>query len=146
MAFPFRTVFHLNPQASTIRIGGLCEIHYFDDTSARTARLHTEQIAIPLTISTTPPHLICFSTIRSPLQTHCMQGGRKEYEGRLFFQSSFPLLRIKIANTALSYQIEPSFSLTFWLAPKSNKKGARKLKRTLAYAITISTASKSAER
>ena len=41
----------------------------------------------------------------------------------------FSLMHINLANPSLSQQTSLPFSLTFWLAPKSNKKGARKLKR-----------------
>ena len=65
---------------------------------------------------------------------------------RFIFLYHYLVVRIEIAKPSFSPLLTLPSPLTFWLAPKSNKKGARKLKRTLSFAITVSTASKSAER
>ena len=75
---------------------------HFDDTSARTVRLHTEQIATPLTIITTPPNLICLSIYVHPFRPIVCKEGRKNTRRSCWERSFFFAVRIKLAKPSLS--------------------------------------------
>ena len=102
---------------------------HFDDTSARTVRLHTEQIATPLTIITTPPHLICLSIYVHPFRPIVCKEGRKNTRRSCWERSFFFAVRIKLAKPPCHKVITLPISLTFFVSKESYKETASLLKK-----------------